>query len=95
MTYSANFYASNDYCICVAKAKNPLGPFKKGNAPIMKCGNAGEDFAGPGHNAFFYDKEGTLKMTFHIQTNEDEPSPNRKACICDAMLQNETIEFSL
>ena len=95
MTYSANFYASNDYCICVAKAKNPLGPFKKGNAPIMKCGNAGEDFAGPGHNAFFYDKEGKLKMTFHIQTNEDEPSPNRKACICDAELRNETIEFSL
>lgn len=95
MTYSANCYATKDYCICVAKADNPLGPFKKGSAPIMKCGDGGDDFAGPGHNAFFRDEEGKLKMTFHIQTNANEPSQNRKACICDAVLKNETIEFEL
>ena len=51
--------------------------------------------AGPGHNAFFYDKEGKLKMTFHIQTNENDPSPDRKACICDAELRDGTIQFTL
>ena len=61
----------------------------------MNCGKAGEDFAGPGHNAFFYDIDGKLKMTFHIQTDENNPSPNRKACICDAELKDGDIEFIL
>lgn len=93
MTYSANCYHTKDYCICLAKANNPLGPFQK-TGPIMICGAAGEDFSGPGHNAFFYDHEGKLKMTFHIHTYENAPSPNRKACICDVELQDGTIKIS-
>lgn len=95
MTYSANFYASRDYCICLAKADNPYGPFCKASGPVLSAAPAGEDMAGPGHNAFFYDKEGKLKMTFHIQTNENDPSPDRKACICDAELRDGTIQFTL
>ena len=95
LTYSANFYASNDYCICLAKATNPFGPFVKTGAPIMTANMVEKDFSGPGHNAFFYDEEGKLKMTFHIQTFEDAPSPNRKACICDASLEDGTIKFML
>lgn len=95
MTYSANLYASKDYCICLAKADKPFGPFGKIGGPIMTCNDVETDFAGPGHNAFFKDKEGNLKMTFHIQTYADAPSPNRKACICDAEIKNGTIEFEL
>jgi len=94
MTYSANCYHTRDYCICLAKATDPMGPFRK-VGPIMTCGAQGEDFSGPGHNAFFYDREGKLKMTFHIHTYEDAPSPNRKACICDAQLLDDTIKFTL
>ena len=95
MTYSANCYHTRDYCICVAKATNPMGPFVKADGPIMTCGEEGTDFSGPGHNAFFIDQEGKLKMTFHIHTYEDAPSPNRKACICDAKIENGTILFEL
>lgn len=95
MTYSANFYASRDYCICLAKATNPFGPFKKIDGPIMTCNDVEKDFSGPGHNAFFRDKEGNLKMTFHIHTYENEPSQNRKACICDADIKEGTIKFKL
>ena len=95
MTYSANFYASRDYCICVTKADNPFGPFVKTGGPIMTCNDVEEDFSGPGHNAFFRDMEGNLKMTFHIHTYENEPSPNRKACICDAYIEEGTIKFKL
>ncbi|MBE6981918.1 MAG: glycosidase [Ruminococcaceae bacterium] len=94
MTYSANCYHTRDYCICLAKASDPMGPFQK-LGPIMTCGAKGEDFSGPGHNAFFYDREGKLKMTFHIHTFEDAPSPNRKACICDAQLGDDTIRFAM
>ena len=95
MTYSANLYASRDYCICLAKAQSPTGPFRKLDAPIMVCGPQGSDFSGPGHNAFFRDREGNLKMTFHIHTYENDPSPNRKACICDAQLIDGTIKFTI
>ena len=92
MTYSANCYASRDYCICLAKAANPIGPFNKADAPILTCGEKGGDFSGPGHNAFFRDQTGKLKMAFHIHTHEDAPSPDRKACICDALLQDGIIK---
>lgn len=95
MTYSANFYASRDYCICVARAENPMGPFEKTGAPILNCTAVENDFSGPGHNAFFKDEQGKLKMTFHIHTYENEPSPNRKACICDAKIQDGTIKLNL
>ncbi|MBQ8802760.1 MAG: glycoside hydrolase family 43 protein [Tyzzerella sp.] len=95
LTYSANCYATNDYCICLAKAKQPMGPFVKYDRPIMTCKDAAEDFAGPGHNAFFRDKDGGLMASFHIQTFPDAPSPNRKACICNAEIKNGTIVFEV
>ena len=94
LTYSANFYASKDYCICLAKAKHPLGPFVKDdkNNPIVRHGKEGEDFSGPGHNYFFKDHDGNLKISFHIQTNEYRPRANRKAVIMDAKFEDGTIK---
>ena len=95
LSYSANFYASKDYCICLAKSENPLGPFVKHDEPILTHKDVDGDFSGPGHNAFFKDGEGNLMTSFHIHTYGNEPSQNRKACICNAEIKNGTIVFEL
>jgi len=79
MNYSANYYASNDYAICVASADSPLGPWKKSsNNPVLSCQ---KNLFGAGHNAFFKGKDGALYTAFHIQTNPDEPSGDRRTVI--------------
>lgn len=90
LTYSANFYASNDYCICLAKANNPLGPYIKQDDinPIVKAKPIGNDFSGPGHNCFFRDFNNNLKMAFHIQTDENHSSQDRKAVIADVIIKD-------
>ncbi len=95
MTYSANFYASRDYCTCLAIAKSPMGPFVKTGKPIMTHKDVQSDFSGPGHNAFFTDKEGNLMNAFHIHTHEEAPSQDRKACICHAKVEKGNITFNL
>jgi beta-xylosidase len=94
LTYSANFYASKEYCICLATSKRPDGDFEKSKKnPILSYRYEKEDFSGPGHNAFFTDADGKLKMAFHIHTDATKPSANRKAVIIDAKIANGTIEF--
>ena len=79
MNYSTNFYASNDYAICVATAPSPLGPWTKSvNNPVLCCR---EGLTGAGHNAFFVGKDGALYTSFHIQTNPEKPSGNRRTVI--------------
>jgi beta-xylosidase len=79
MNYSTNFYASNDYAICLATADSPLGPWVKSSTnPVLCCR---EGLFGAGHNAFFTDKDGELYTSFHIQTNPDRPSGDRRTVI--------------
>jgi GH43 family beta-xylosidase len=79
MNYSANCYATNDYAICVSVADSPMGPFRKsGNNPVLSCR---ADLFGAGHNAFFYGKDGELYTSFHIQTDPEHPSGNRRTVI--------------
>ncbi len=79
MNYSANHYASNDYAICIATADHPMGPWiKSQNNPVLSCR---EDLFGAGHNAFFTAKDGSLMTAFHIQTNPEAPSGNRRTVI--------------
>lgn len=79
MNYSANFYATNDYAICMATADHPLGPWRKSRAnPVLSCR---ADLFGAGHNAFFRALDGTLCTAFHIQTNPDHPSGDRRIVI--------------
>ena len=79
MNYSTNFYASNDYAICLATADSPLGPWMKSeNNPVLCCR---WELFGAGHNAFFTGKDGELYTSFHIQTNPDRPSGNRRTVI--------------
>lgn len=95
LSYSANFFGSKEYCVCLAKADNPYGPFKKADKPILTYKDVENDFSGPGHNMYFKDKDGNLMTAFHIHTFEDNPSGNRKACICNAKIEDGTIKFDL
>ena len=96
LTYSGNCYGTKEYCICLAISDRPDGGFKKdGKNPIISYKDVAEDFSGPGHNAFFTDLNGKLKITFHIHTFADKPSGNRKAVICDAKIEDDTITFDL
>lgn len=82
LTYSTNFYASKDYSIGCLISNNILGPYKKENKPLVKYIDG--KISGPGHNAFFIDKNGDLKCSFHIHTDINNPSGDRRACICNA-----------
>ena len=79
MNYSANCYATNDYAICIATADHPMGPWKKSsNNPVLSCR---AELFGAGHNAFFTAKDGRLMTAFHIQTNPERPSGDRRTVI--------------
>lgn len=97
LAYSANFFASNNYSICIATSNNPLGPYIKCDDynPLLKSLSLGNDFSGPGHNCFFKDKQGNTKIAFHIQTDENSPSQNRKACIADVKFVNKRMVIEL
>ena len=82
LNYSINGYASPDYCVGCAEADSPLGPFVKyRHNPILRRGEV--DFSGPGHNAFFTDKNGKLYTSFHIHTHPEAPGGDRRACIAE------------
>lgn len=80
MNYSANHYASNEYSICIAVADNPFGPWiKHDEANPVLCSR--RELFGAGHNAFFTAKDGRLMTSFHVQTNPENPSGDRRVCI--------------
>ena len=81
LNYSVNCFDCADYCVGCAVADSPTGPFRKYEAPVLV---KAENFSGPGHNSFFYSKEGKLMTAFHIHTDPEKPSGNRRACIAEA-----------
>ena len=88
MNYSANYYATNDYAICIAVADHPMGPWiKEEIANPVLC--AREGLFGAGHNAFFTSKDGQLMTSFHVQTNPENPSGDRRVCIGEVTFQEE------
>ncbi len=81
MTYSCNCFDSRYYSVCVAEAGSPLGPYvKRADNPVMKYIDG--ELSGPGHNSFFFDKEGRFMCAFHAHTYYDKPSGNRRFCYC-------------
>jgi hypothetical protein len=48
-----------------------------------------EDLFGAGHNAFFKSKVGKLMTAFHVQTNPEKPSGNRRVCIGEVIFREE------
>ena len=88
MTYSSNCYNSLYYCVGCSVSDNILGPYKKQEEkPILEY--IENEISGPGHNAFFIDKDSKLKCVFHIHDDYNAPSGNRTACICDAYFDSD------
>ena len=83
LTYSTNCYNSLWYSVGCYVSNNIMGPYVlQEEKPILSY--IENEISGPGHNAFFVDKDGNLKCVFHIHTHYDAPSGIRTACISDA-----------
>lgn len=92
LNYSVNCFNSPEYSVGCAVASAPQGPFLKYGAPVLA--KRDEDFSGPGHNSFFRDKDGKLYTAFHIHTDPQNPSGNRRMCIAEAGF-DETGKFGI
>lgn len=90
LTYSTNLYASKNYCVGCYIADNIMGPYRlMVDHPILDY--IENEISGPGHNFFFKDFDGKLKVAFHIHTHYENPSPDRRACYCDAYFDENDI----
>ena len=75
LTYSANDYQSQDYAVGYAVADQPRGPYRKAEEnPILRRPSG---CAGAGHHSFFRDKEGKLRIVFHVHNSETRIHPRR------------------
>jgi len=88
MNYSANYYVSNDYAICLAVADHPMGPWEKPEESNPVLSRRGDLF-GAGHNALFVGKDGKTYTSFHVQTDPQHPSGDRRVVIGEVILTEE------
>ncbi len=77
LMFSANYYATNYYCVGYAMATNVLGPYvKPKNNPILQ--GSGATTSGSGHNNYFLSPDGTeIYTVYHTQVDPANPSGNR------------------
>ncbi len=88
LTYSCNCFDSRDYSVGVAESAAPLGPYKKRrDNPVMKYIDG--EISGPGHNSFFTDTDGNIMCAFHIHTDYNKPSGNRRFCYCPVKFEDD------
>lgn len=79
LSYSVNYFADRRYSVCYATSSSPLGPFRKASEnPILECRE--KEFSGPGHNMYFHTFEGKAMTAFHVHTDPDHPSGDRRTC---------------
>lgn len=75
MTYSANFFASKNYCTCCAVSDRPDCGFVKYSQPVIDWRGSG--LSGPGHCSVTY-LDGKPVIAFHAHTDSDRPSEDRQ-----------------
>lgn len=82
LTYSSNFYASQDYSVGYATSDFPLGEYTKyENNPILTAGSY-KNISGPGHHSFTTSPdEKELFMVYHTHTYPNAPSGDRQVNI--------------
>lgn len=79
LSYSVNYFADKRYSVCYATASTPLGPFRKAEEnPILNYRDG--EFSGPGHNMYFRTFEGETLTAFHVHTDPNHPSGDRRTC---------------
>ncbi|RYE82794.1 MAG: glycosyl hydrolase, partial [Myxococcales bacterium] len=62
MFYSGNAYYNGTYAVGVARSDNPLGPYTKKGAPILR---SGASWVGPGHNSVVSGPHGEDFLVYH------------------------------
>jgi len=73
--YSANDFRSPDYCVGVAVADRPQGPWKKlQDGPVISRAETG--WNGTGHGDVFFDG-GEMKYVFHVHNSPTAINPRR------------------
>lgn len=77
--YSCNDFRNIDYAVGVATADNPLGPFRKPDAPIISRRLIGAN--GTGHGDLFKDETGNWQYVFHTHRSSQEVSPRKTAVV--------------
>lgn len=94
LCYSVNCFDCREYSVGVAMSDKPMGKFiKYDKNPILKYKE--NEFSGPGHNCFFTDKDGRLMTAFHIHTDYDKPSGDRRACIAPVRFDGDAMIIDL
>lgn len=83
LSYSANYYAGKYYSVCYSVSDKPTEGFVKAEENPIMAYIEGE-ISGPGHNAYFINKQGELMTSFHIHTDYDHPTGNRRICFAKA-----------
>ena len=89
MTYSDNYYAGKEYCICGAVSNSPTGTFTKYDKPIVKY--IENKISGPGHNSIFQSPNGDLMAAYHVHTHYNNPSHNRQLFIDKVFFRDDKI----
>lgn len=79
LSYSVNCFDDKLYSVSYATSKDPLGEFIKARENPILTHIEGE-ISGPGHNMYFKTFEGELYTAFHIHTDINKPSGNRRTC---------------
>lgn len=78
--YSANDFRSPDYCVGVAVADAPKGPWRKlQDRPVLWREQSGLN--GTGHGDVFFDQAGNLWYVFHAHNSAIRISPRRTGVI--------------
>ena len=89
LMYSANFFASNDYCLCAAWSKYPNKGFQKYDQPLLKKIN--NRISGPGHNSVVKLGENDYLCVYHVLTDSENPSADRQVFISKMKFLNDRI----
>ena len=78
LTYSTFGYDNPKYCVCVATAKSPLGPWTKVGRILERTA----DVSGPGHHCFTESPDGReLFMVYHEHREIARPGGDRVVAI--------------
>lgn len=90
LMYSANFFESPRYCICVATSNNPITGFVKYGNPILE--QIEGVISGPGHNNIV-EHNGKLYCCYHIHTNMLKPTGDRTVCFSELYFDGDIMKI--
>ena len=89
LMYSANYFASTEYCLCCAVSEYPDKGFVKYDKPILKAVNG--VMSGSGHNSVLKLGENDYVCVYHVLTDSNNPSFDRQIFMSKMKFENDKI----